>query len=515
MSSRTAIIARFPLGVFRGNEPDGTPSLFPSPSRLFSALTHSAGKGTTAVEVQGDLRPAPPAASALRWLEAHPPTAIHLPEAVPTSDAGYAIYRAEGVLGKSNTDRKTLRPLTGTAIQGELAWIWDEGFPDNVRDVVDELLGDIACLGEADSPVVLELGTAEPTHHLDPTATDFSYGGLRLEAAGPGRFDELEAAYDQANPANRKPARPQTPYATITTRLIPRTATQRVTYRPISSDAPPNTPWIEGRALPLQSGRTPSPTAAVAACVTLHRSLALLLPQDAPATITGKYADGVQRPPNRVALHFLDESLAPKAGLTESSFLVMIPQGMETEELELLDHALAQIRFLNGRGVNCELKPPRTVPTHEFWLPPPEGTKRVWWGYPALIPETRSRDPRWGGASRTFEEAALLSVGLVLRDRLNEDSITSTTRWRDIVDQVRAWGVNVLMTQRVPTTQPSRYVHRVPDGMVVEPYRALIDLGGSVPDTSLIALGQNRHLGGGLLVPEDLSPGAVDIWRSA
>lgn len=512
----TVIVARFPHGVFRGREPDGTPSRYPSLARLCSALTHAAGTGSTAIEDKGELRPSADAIAALEWLEQHPPSGLSLPKAVPSSPGHYAIYRDEGVLeksGKTLVSRKTLRPFTGTALLGEVAWIWAEGIPSQHRSTLDDLMADVSCLGEADSPVVLEFGDAEATHVLDPTATEFSIGGFQIEAPAPGRFQELEKAHRLAHPPRKGASRVQSPTAKIKVEPIPRSRTRMLTYRSPSEAIGPMVPWPEGVYLEVKHGRTPSPNYAVSACVTLHRTLALLLPQDAPAAITGNYADDVPKPANRVALHFLDETTAAKAGLPGSGFVVLFPSRLGAEEQRILDDVLPQVQKLEGRGVACSLRPPVPLDGKRFWGPPPPGLKRLWWGYPALVPETRSRDPRWGKAQRSFEDAALLSVGLVLRDQLDQRSISASTKWFDIADQVRKWGVRTLMVQRILSSQPKQFVHRVPDGMVVEPYRALIDLSGVVPDSAFMAIGQNRHLGGGLLIPEDLPAGTVDVWR--
>jgi len=44
----------------------------------------------------------------------------------------------------------------------------------------------------------------------------------------------------------------------------------------------------------------------------------------------------------------------------------------------------------------------------------------------------------------------------------------------------------------------------VAPGSVVQPYRAEVMLGDLAGDRTMVAVGQSRHLGGGLLVPCDL-----------
>jgi CRISPR-associated protein Csb2 len=51
-------------------------------------------------------------------------------------------------------------------------------------------------------------------------------------------------------------------------------------------------------------------------------------------------------------------------------------------------------------------------------------------------------------------------------------------------------------------------VHKVHPDTVVQPYRAVLDLGDLAGPRTITAVGQSRHLGGGLLVPRDL-PAAI------
>ena len=54
------------------------------------------------------------------------------------------------------------------------------------------------------------------------------------------------------------------------------------------------------------------------------------------------------------------------------------------------------------------------------------------------------------------------------------------------------------------TRNPNFYAHKMPHGMTAQPYTALISAGDLLADTGVAAVGQSRHLGGGLLVPADL-----------
>ena len=51
---------------------------------------------------------------------------------------------------------------------------------------------------------------------------------------------------------------------------------------------------------------------------------------------------------------------------------------------------------------------------------------------------------------------------------------------------------------------PAAYAYKLPRTLPAEPWRGVVDLGNLATDTTLVAIGQSRHMGGGLLVPFDV-----------
>ena len=174
-----AIRARFPLGIFLGHHADGQPARYPDAARLHAALLHSAGKGSLAVATDGDLRAAPTSLAALQWLESHPPSAISLPGCVIAALPGGTTtsFRDEGVFnaekGKAPTRRRMPKSQSdAVALDGPFGWAWEEDAPAEVVQTIARLCEDVSCLGEADTPVILEVGDIEPvsyTHLTLPT----------------------------------------------------------------------------------------------------------------------------------------------------------------------------------------------------------------------------------------------------------------------------------------------------------------------------------------------------------
>jgi CRISPR-associated protein Csb2 len=130
---------------------------------------------------------------------------------------------------------------------------------------------------------------------------------------------------------------------------------------------------------------------------------------------------------------------------------------------------------------------------------------RLWRSSPPAVPDTRGREG-W-----TFTHAALLSLGFVWQDTRMLTASTGRGAERDngFVDAANAAGAVVLQTQPWRGTRVDNYVHRVHPHAVVRPYRALLAMGELGGPTTIQAIGQSRHLGGGLLIPDDRPEGDV------
>lgn len=507
--STLAITATFPLGTFLGHRPDGRGAPLPDTNRLVSALIHAAGKGGTAIEVNGDLRPSEPAKEAIRWLEAHPPSALEVPEHQHSSATGAMAWRPSGTMSKKGSRlvgrKEAKRQTSGTAMAGRFGWAWEDDVPGTVVETLDALCADVSCLGEADSPVVLEVGAVAPTHFMDPTATAFSRGAM-LKVAAPltGRFDELETDYVQQRPKRRPTAAADRRRDTEEPRAIKptRARVREVAYRPVAAPLP-DLPWNLGWALPTP--RPIGPHERVRWAVALHRAMVSRLGDDAPPLVTGRYPEGQKRPANRVMVGYVHGPTVDES-LREGAFVVLAPSGGDLADIEQAESALQALRRVYlDRSTELSIENIHPIDPERFWLEPLPGVVRTWVPDVPLVPETRRprSQPDWSWA-----EAALLSVGHVFRDRLDLGRLRGDDRYVETVRQVRGWGVEVLSVSRVADSRVERYAHRLPRHLVAQPYRARLDLSSLVGQESLVALGQARHLGGGLLVPHD-SPAHV------
>ena len=511
-----AISARFPLGTFLGHEATGQPAPVPDAARLHAALLHAAGKGSTAIEVAGDLRPRQASLNALRWMETHAPDALSVPDRVPVGSgmpSRSSSYRDDGVIEKVKGNvrvRKVLkRQSDATAVGGPFWWAWAEEMSQEAFDIIETLCADVSCLGESDSPVVLEAYDAstapmDVTHHLSIRQSAFPPpGGLALRTPMEGRVDVLESDYVQSYPAKRPTlsADRSSESQAAASRRPSTSSLHELDYRPID---PPQSaaPWVAAIALHLDRPITPHEV--VRFCAALHRTLTSFLGADSLALLTGAYAGGAHPPANRVALHYVDAGRAPSIDNPGGAFLVLLPEGADPAEAAVVERVVTSVRkvYRGALGTRQVLRQAALDAT-AFWPAPAPGLVRFWRPAIAAVPEINRprRDSLW-----SLDDTALLSMGHLLRDRVPVPTGPPEHVRRARVQAVKDLGIWAGGSRRIPDSNVERYVHKWPESLVVQPYSTTIYTADQVPDRAAWALGQSRHLGGGFMIPFDLRP---------
>lgn len=504
-----AVVAEFPLGTYRGHRADGRLDPLPSPARLHAALLAAAGQGTRAETVGGHLVPCGADRAALAWLEGNPPDALGIPRTMVQAGVAQS-YRAEGFFGVREKQLVLVSrsDLSGSvSLAAPLAWLWDEDPPVDVADALRDLCGDVSHLGTAETPVRLRIGDALATHRLDRGASVFSGAGLDVEIAMPGRTSVLEAAHVRdvgPPPPLRADQWSRNEKANIAT--LERSALARARYIDVAP-GPPDAPWPS--VVVLATDRKVPPEHRVSWAVALHRALISLIGDGAPTLVTGRYEQGVARPANRLAVQYVSASVpcSPVTG-APGAFVLLVPAGVDPADLATLDGAVRDLREVRlGLHATARITAPaRNVTGGMFWGEVPAGMERVWVTDPAAIPE--SRPPR--GRPWTIGDAALLSVGLVFRDRITAG--IGGRGWRAaIADGARDQGAYVLEAHKLNAATGPRYVHHIGREVAVQPYRAALRLGTLAGERAIVAIGQTRHLGGGLLTPLDLPIGSLSV----
>jgi CRISPR-associated protein Csb2 len=528
-----AILADLPLGTYRGAGADGRPERLPSVARLHSALLCAAGFGPRA-EPGHDLDSLGlngADVAALHWLEHNPPDRVHIPAL--QINAGRAIaWRDDGTLerspakggkGKAAANTVRIKKLgkhsdAGTAVGGKFAWIWETPPPEPVRAALEQLCPDVAYLGTSESPVRLSVTPGDDpaaTHVRDPKAGLFTAGATGFERPLPGRFAELEATHRAMTGPPPSVARDKYTQNEVSQSPVPpRTAVEMAWYLPEQADVA-DVPWPQVIIIPATvtiPEQDPIPELdRVAWAVAAHRALIRLLGPGAPAMITGAYPDGIPRPANRVALHLLDPGM-PVNGERQSALAILVPKDADAADLAALSRAAENLgtfygpqdsRRIRGKPLKLDTGSIRIMDGSRFWSPPEAGKIRLWRTIPAAIPDTRgSRNTEWN-----FAHAALLSVGFAWKQQLPKVSGRGAAYHQGLAARTSEAGVAVVHAKAVRTSDVERYVHKINEHAVVRPYTAYLSMGGLAGAQTIQAIGQSRHLGGGLLVPFDAPEG--------
>lgn len=499
-----AVVAELPLGAYRGLAADGGLDPVPTPARLHAALLCAAAAGPRAVPDGDLLRPNADDAAALAWLEAHPPDGVVLPERTEVRSPVAAFrkegtLKAEGARSSGPKDKVTNRPFIGlVAVNGPFAWTWEQPPPAAVRASLQALVTDVSHLGNSETPARLRLGDETPTHRRDPHADLFTGSGLDLEVAQPGRAVALQVSY--VGQQRTAPSAAADRYGTSEQPLPPLpNGARRVPARYVPhTPPPPPAPWAVVHLATL-GVRPPRPEQAVAWAVAAHRALCARL-GDAPPLLTGVYPPGAPRPANRVALQFLHGPAAGFAGLdpAATTLLALVPAGADPVEAASVASVMGGLDrlTLGRRGVLVGAH--RTRSAALFWPAATDTSTRWWTTQVPYVPDTRPPTRTWTGT-----DAVQLSVALVLRDRFATPG-RGSQRYAALRDAAAGSGTRVLAAERVTVGRLTAYVHRVQAGALVQPLRVVLQTGEELSDTALVALGQSRHLGGGLLIPVGL-----------
>jgi CRISPR-associated protein Csb2 len=507
-----AIVADLPLGTYHGAGQDGRPERFPSVARLHAALLCAAGFGPRAVSTGPDIVDVREEdLAALRWLEENPPDGVRIP-ALHLNIAHSTVYRDDGTIYRkkavASVKKLAKTPGGGTAVGGQFAWIWAQDPPPAVRDCLEQLCPDVASLGTTESPVRLTAvaaGDMEPTAVLDPDAGMFSAGVESVPRPARGRTAELVAAHHAAT--GRPPSAARDRIGTDEKSLSPvppRSAVATARYR-TRDRGPAEAPWPVAMVLPLDC--VIEEDRRVGWAVAAHRALVRLIGYGAPPMVTGAYPAESGRPANRLALHVLGPEtpsvpvpLRDAAGRGRSALLLLIPAA-DTGDLEALQRAVSGLTSLRGPGgvtARVDRSDMRILDGGDFWQRPETGHLRLWETVPAAVPDTR------GYAGWTFADAALLSLAFVWKEFLPSVPGRGEQRYRLLAAAACERGAAVVQVRMERTSHVDMYVHKVNEHAVVRPYRAVLSLGELGGDRAVQAIGQSRHLGGGLLVPRDV-----------
>jgi CRISPR-associated protein Csb2 len=515
------ITARFVLGAYQGRSPSGQVETYPGTDRLLAALVAAAGSGPYAEEGDAGLSIPEHHRAALRWMEAHPPSRLRLPDSTLNAPDVVA-YRRSGLMDRGSYGAGEAKPAVARSfVSGPVVWRWDEEPAGEVFGALRELCAEASHLGEAQSLVVLEAALDdEPLPdalELVPREELFPAAAMPVSTPLPGRLEELETAHQALRKARRPAERAIAKDEDEVVAPWPDRRLELLWYRQAAEQRRARVPW--DRALVLEvapaEGNTawpPPPEEVVDWCVALHRALVRVLDPDVPPLVSGHYPPGEPLPANRLAIQVVDRRLPLGFSLAvgvEAAFALLLPASATAEDQDAVVravHALGSRKVYRGGGGALEVRRVVPVAGDSFWRPPEPGVTRWWVTEPLAVAETRPAARRSNGRW-TLADALHLSLGLAHRDLLGLPPAKGNAAFRGVVDRVKP-RVEVKALEQVAGPSLPRFMHRMNQGQLVTAYRALLRAPDLLTDTAPVAIGQSRHLGTGLLVPVDVPQAA-------
>lgn len=553
----------FLMHMYQGADETGKPELFPSQERLYRALVSVAYGvfGFKSSDSQESTIDDQSVREALAWMEGNPPDAIRLPAVVAVSlrnTTRAVAYRNQGSWDKKlRSTTKAAAAYSSVAYDiseaGDLVWQWQESPSPRVIKVLGDLCWEVPYLGEACTPVhvVTESGDEYPLPESWKRTEGISLSSLQsmivFHIPWNGHLQELQQGYLQAYPkCVCKPSETKQEMGASSKNVLSNTlyvSVRQIGYTNAETGgAGDNTfiaPWNQCFFIPVTNPQEwrPRENQLVAWAVAMHRLLVRQWGSDVSPMLTGRYLvpDGFERrPANNVAIHVLTSDVS--SVVTEElrgllpGFLIMVPYDMPVAEVsrlaEICDSVEGRSLFYSAKEDTLRLGGMQELESTHIWAPVPDRKKRFWFPYPLCIRETypvkhpTDRKRRWG-----TKESIALAIGHTLRDSFSKAAGASGQRGENcsesengndywsLIERVCAADSPVRIYNAHPEsrTMMADYVHRTQRNALLAGASAWLSFSDECGlNQTVMAIGQTRHLGGGLLIPLDISNILID-----
>lgn len=556
------ISAEFLMHTYQGADDTGNPECYPSPERLYKALVSVAygAFGFHSKHAQQENRiPDSLLEAVFQWLESNPPDWIRLPLHMRDNRRqSMIVYRNRGSYDRKKT--KGVSAMSSVAYGDTqddlLVWQWEREPTPEIADLISHLCWEIPYLGEACTPVrVTATVVGEDAFPIDPEhalrigdedlSADMMSSTLEFSVPWEGHLRELQKGYASVYP--KKPSAIRGDGGEEEKKVLPNTlisCVRQIGYiRPgMSPEQESLHPWTLGFFIPARvivpqespdfprqyEEWEPAESTLVAWSVAMHRMLIRQWGYGATPMLTGKYRniDESERPANNVAIQVLtaDMPVNPELNLELPGFLLMLPQDMPAEDVGMLSGVCERLQgrrlFYSRQSQTLELGvADTTIDLESLWQPVGKGYTRLWSPYPLCMRETRRIPDPSGSRKWGAKESIALAVAHTWRDHFthldtggNEQSDRESQYWQQADRVLDGDGfVRIYGADTVTRAHMGDYVHKTQPGNLLVGLTAMLAFNTqSGLDRSAMAIGQSRHLGGGFLVPVDVSTQLLD-----
>jgi CRISPR-associated protein Csb2 len=510
--------ADFILGFYKGHKM-GEPEDVPSPERLHAALLAGAcglerleGKHPEKVLDRQDLE-------LFAWLEKNAPDAIVLPEIVSSGSNARSswpiAFRNKGEIKKRKIDtNKPCFAMERTYLDGPIAWYWEDCPNDMITKRLRDVAQEVPYLGGSESRVALEVRSviSIPQEALRRCRISPSLDARAFRVPREGYTEELQKSFNSHEGGKEEEGgrREQDVLGDNEKEKTRHCTFNCVSYICYAKEAArvdvPNVPWTSGYALRVENRRL-TREEYVRCSVGLHRALASQFGDALPKVMQRASALPLA---NGLAIQVIAAGM-PACALTPDDghdhLLVMLPKNAPAGEEAQVVRALSKITFLNaGKSGRLDVTfLGERLDLAHFWSPQRQGARRLFTTEPLFISDCRPpKRGRGTDAGWTVDDDARVAFAHVWRDQ-GFVTVTRGDRGREELSRMVAdAGVAVGGGRVVPLADARDFVHHTNRGTMLVGEWATIDMGSLGRDECVCAIGQTRHLGGGLLVPVDI-----------
>lgn len=528
-----SISADFLLGTYQGHDKRGHAERYPDLARFQSALVSAAhslaayteNENQKARDFDGELNLPGNFSAAVKWLEDNPPKAISLPAATRVESSEIGAYRNKGLIAKGKDKEKEKEPAVSyTALGGPIVWWWNEPPSRDIQEALVLICHEVPYLGEAASLVRVEAREGGEI----PQDAWMRHEGIGLESVGlpvfsiphKGRAKKLQDLY-QKRESQKIPSIAGDSFKSSEDEnsdswygdMVGKAVYQ---YGLDDDIATGSDPWVFGYILEVEKGNGKACWPSLEEdrlrwSIAMHRALVSKCGNDVPLILSGKGTktalDQLKLPANGVSVQIIDQSLplGEESLVEDPAFLVMFPRRADPVEAETVSRAVELLGYVyDAKLGSVNVRKTRLVTLDHFWEAPAEGTSRWWQPIPLYIADNRppyrnsSKRPAW-----TLADTIRVSLGYVWRDDLNPEG-KGTRRQLELLSLVANQGVVIAGERLLHPARPENYSYHMNKGSFFTAATAMVNLGSLGTERAAVAIGQTRHLGGGLLVPVDI-----------
>lgn len=491
-----AIKADFLTGIYIGGGRSGqSTESFPSFARLYSALVAASYgiSGADNGELPGTIK------NALEWLEEHRPMGLYMPDCTPLDSKGLITYMNKGILSGNCFKVVGSSMGEGTLFHEPLVWLWDIYPPNDISEIISDICCEVSYLGRSESLAEISVMQDKDIMNSGLVPSHISVCGfpkkenLEVRCPVPGRLIELDEAQSSRIKKSVKESFNKKKKEEIISMVVSENKTYPFFFEKVNVVNDNFLfPWSDGI---FWESRFEVPRSQfISSCVSLHRGLCSMLGEQYAPALTGRRDESSRALTNRVSLQYIDPETAKYTVYGKPGFLMAFPSDIDSQERKIIRNAANKLNWVGiSKYEKADLANPVSIDLCHFWKPLKSNKERAWVTRESMVPEMslyRGRAKK-EVPMRTIIKKSLFNV-FKNTIEINQDNFNEYFEKMDLELHVDLYRGNY------------KQFYKIKKGSTVVPLKVFLKSEKILNNEAFLALGQSRHIGGGLLQPIDL-----------